>query len=63
MGMVATLCAGQSCNYAALPQPQSFRASLGLKENWRQFALLVRINAFVGGMVGIERTEGRTERR
>ena len=29
---------------------------LGLKENWRQFALLVLINAFVGGMVGIERT-------
>jgi MFS family permease len=30
--------------------------SLGLKANWRQFALLVLINAFVGGMVGIERT-------
>ncbi|AIF48502.1 MFS transporter [Dyella japonica] len=29
---------------------------LGLKENWRQFAWLVLINAFVGGMVGIERT-------
>jgi MFS family permease len=29
---------------------------LGLKENWRQFALLVLINSFVGGMVGIERT-------
>src|SRR5882724_5623899 len=29
---------------------------LGLKENWRQFALLVLINAFVGGMVGVERT-------
>ena len=29
---------------------------LGLKENWRQFALLVIINAFVGGMVGLERT-------
>ncbi|MFZ5708185.1 MAG: MFS transporter [Pseudomonadota bacterium] len=29
---------------------------LGLKENWQQFALLVLINAFVGGMVGIERT-------
>ena len=28
----------------------------GLKENWRQFSLLVLINAFVGGMVGIERT-------
>jgi MFS family permease len=29
---------------------------LGLKENWRQFALLVVVNAFVGGMVGLERT-------
>ena len=29
---------------------------LGLRANWRQFALLVLINAFVGGMVGIERT-------
>jgi MFS family permease len=29
---------------------------LGLKENWPQFALLILINAFVGGMVGIERT-------
>ena len=29
---------------------------LGLKANWPQFALLVLINAFVGGMVGIERT-------
>lgn len=30
--------------------------ALGLRENWRQFTLLVLINAFVGGMVGIERT-------
>jgi MFS family permease len=29
---------------------------LGLKENWQQFSLLILINAFVGGMVGIERT-------
>lgn len=29
---------------------------LGLKENWKQFSLLVLINAFVGGMVGVERT-------
>lgn len=28
---------------------------LGLRENWQQFALLVVINAFVGGMVGLER--------
>ncbi|MDZ4668711.1 MAG: MFS transporter [bacterium] len=29
---------------------------LGLKENWKQFFLLVLINAFVGGMVGMERS-------
>lgn len=29
---------------------------LGLRQNWRQFTLLVVINAFVGGMVGLERT-------
>ncbi|MCB0628090.1 MAG: MFS transporter [Lewinella sp.] len=29
---------------------------LGLRENWQQFLLLVIINAFVGGMVGLERT-------
>ena len=29
---------------------------LGLKENWRQFTLLVIINGFVGGMIGLERT-------
>ena len=29
---------------------------LGLKENWRQFSLLILVNAFVGGMVGLERT-------
>ncbi|MDG0972778.1 MAG: MFS transporter [Crocinitomicaceae bacterium] len=29
---------------------------LGLKENWQQFTLLVFVNAFVGGMVGLERS-------
>jgi MFS family permease len=29
---------------------------LGLRENWRRFSLLVLVNAFVGGMVGLERT-------
>ena len=28
---------------------------LGLRQNWPQFALLVLVNAFVGGMVGLER--------
>lgn len=30
--------------------------TLGLQANWRQFTLLVVINAFVGAMVGLERT-------
>lgn len=33
-----------------------YRVRLGLRENWQQFALLVLVNAFVGGMVGLERT-------
>lgn len=32
------------------------QAQLGLKENWKQFSLLVIVNAFVGGMVGLERS-------
>ena len=30
--------------------------SLGLRANWRQFALLVAVNLFVGGMIGMERS-------
>ncbi len=30
--------------------------NLGLKENWRQFTILVIVNAFVGGMIGMERS-------
>lgn len=30
--------------------------TLGLKENWKQFTILVIVNAFVGGMIGMERT-------
>jgi MFS family permease len=41
---------------AATAQQAASPVRLGLKENWPQFALLVLINAFVGGMVGIERT-------
>ena len=29
---------------------------LGLRANWQQFALLVLVNVFVGGMVGLERS-------
>jgi MFS family permease len=35
---------------------QNPQIQLGLKENREQFALLVIINAFVGGMVGLERS-------
>lgn len=35
-------------------RPEAVR--LGLGENWRQFWLLVLVNAFVGAMVGLERT-------
>jgi len=35
-------------------RPEAIR--LGLSANWRQFALLVATNAFVGGMVGLERS-------
>lgn len=42
-------------NTAALPAPQpAFRP--GLRANAAQFGLLLVINAFVGGMVGLERT-------
>ena len=30
--------------------------TLGLRANWRQFALLVAVNVFVGGMIGLERS-------
>jgi MFS family permease len=36
--------------------PSSPAVRLGLRENAGQFSLLVLINAFVGGMVGLERT-------
>jgi MFS family permease len=34
----------------------ALKIRLGLRANWRQFALLVVVNAFVGGMVGVERS-------
>jgi MFS family permease len=36
--------------------PISLAPLLGLRENWQQFALLVLVNAFVGAMVGLERS-------
>jgi MFS family permease len=38
------------------PQPSATAVSLGLRENLAQFALLVVVNAFVGAMVGLERS-------
>ena len=35
---------------------ESSSIRLGLRANWQQFGLLVLVNAFVGGMVGLERT-------
>lgn len=32
------------------------KIALGLRQNWQQFTLLVFVNAFVGGMIGLERT-------
>ncbi len=32
------------------------KVELGLKRNWKQFSLLVVVNAFVGAMVGLERS-------
>ena len=36
--------------------PMRTEVALGLRENWVQFALLVVVNAFVGAMVGLERS-------
>jgi MFS family permease len=45
-----------SLTSAPILRPDSVRPALGLRANWRQFWLLVVINAFVGAMVGLERT-------
>ena len=37
-------------------QPAGTAVRLGLRENLAQFALLVVVNAFVGAMVGLERS-------
>jgi MFS family permease len=38
------------------PQGAKAAVQLGLRANWQQFTLLVIINVFVGGMVGLERS-------
>ena len=47
---------GGSQPLCRLLAPPRRRSGSGLRENWQQFSLLVLINAFVGGMVGLERT-------
>src|SRR5215468_4331909 len=53
-------CADFNVAGVSMAAQSSTRASstirLGLGANWQQFSLLVLINAFVGGMVGLERT-------
>src|SRR5215813_12727408 len=50
------LISDMSAAVGARPAGASGRVRLGLRANWRQFALLVVVNVFVGGMVGLERT-------
>ena len=38
------------------PSRREATVRLGLRENMAQFALLVAVNAFVGAMVGLERS-------
>jgi len=38
------------------PQGTQAAIQLGLRANWQQFTLLVIVNVFVGGMVGLERS-------
>ncbi len=39
-----------------MAKPIKENITLGLKQNWKQFSLLVLVNAFVGGVVGLERS-------
>jgi MFS family permease len=46
-----------SCNLSICRKKEVFmKTQLGLRQNWQQFSLLVLVNAFVGGMVGLERS-------
>jgi len=45
----------QSPSSSKPAQPATGSVRLGLRANWEQFTLLVAVNAFVGGTVGIER--------
>ena len=47
--------AGRSVGAFALVVGSDAGIRLGLRASWRQFALLVVVNAFVGAMVGLKR--------
>jgi MFS family permease len=47
---------GPDLGTAVQQTPQQTTLTLGLRANWQQFTLLVVVNAFVGAMVGLERT-------
>lgn len=47
---------GADVRASAPTSPGAEAPALGLHANWRQFWLLVLVNAFVGAMVGLERT-------
>ncbi|HUQ95437.1 MAG TPA: MFS transporter [Bryobacteraceae bacterium] len=42
-------------SHDAFAVPREVEVKLGLRENWKQFSLLVVVNAFVGSMAGMER--------
>src|SRR6185503_2423142 len=51
--------AGQACRHdGRAPRKPGSRTmtTLGIRANWAQFSILVVVNAFVGAMVGMERT-------
>ncbi len=57
---LATSCSGWLSRHARVVVKYRImivnRIKLGLRDNWAQFWLLVLVNAFVGGMVGLERS-------
>lgn len=61
--MIRIFIGGNKCEIINLINPlwisvntMTSQPRLGLKANWKQFTLLILVNAFVGGMVGLERS-------
>jgi hypothetical protein len=48
--------ATRAVNLGHAPGDRVTTIALGLRANWKQFTLLVVVNAFVGAMVGLERS-------